>query len=177
MVDQVSNLPEHQRLGHVAVKVRETKHAVWLKAHEVPTDYHARTGTAKSGSDFVIFDKVMLDMWVTHLLENLFIMFGDVFARQAIGAPMGANCSGEMANLQLTYYELTFVRQLSTLYTSPSSPPQLVLLALLIQRAFLFTSRFLDDIYSINNPYFQRVLYNSQTSSDTQIRGIYPPSA
>lgn len=99
MVGQVFNLPEHQRLGHVAVKIRETKHAVWLKAPEVPSDYHARTGSAKSGGDFIIFDLAMIDIWVTYLLENLFIMFGDVFARQAIGAPMGSNCSGELVNL------------------------------------------------------------------------------
>lgn len=88
---------------------------------------------------------------------------------------MDANCSGELVNLYLTYYELPFVRQLTTLCNSLSSPPQLVLLALLIQRAFLLTSRFLDDSSSINNPYFQRVLYNNQTFSNTPIRGIYPP--
>ena len=148
--------------------------------HSVWPQCVARTGTAKSGGDFVIY-KVMIDMWVTYLLEiskfkNLFSMFGDVFARQAVGAPMGANCSGELVNLYLAYYEHTFVRQLTTLYTSPSSPPQLVLLALLIQRAFLLTSRLLDDISRIDNPYFQRVLYNNQTFSDTPIRGMYPPS-
>ena len=175
MIARVFNSPEHTRLGHVGVKVRETKHAQWLKAHEIPADYHKRTGTADSSGDFVIFDLAMIEMWVTYLLDNLFIKFGSVFARQAIGAPMGANCSGELVNLYVTCYELLFVEQLCTLHKSPSSPPQLVLLTLLLQRAFLLTSRYLDDICSINNPYFQRVLYNDQFFPGTPIRGIYPP--
>ena len=101
MIGRVFNLPEHIRLGHVGVKVRETKHAQWLKAHEIPADYQKRTGTANSSGDFVIFDLAMIEMWVTYLLDNLFIKFGPVFARQAIGAPMGANCSGELVNFYI----------------------------------------------------------------------------
>ena len=174
MVTRVFNLPEHQRHGHVAVKIRETKQAQWLKASEVPDNYHERTGSDNGGT-FVIFDLVMLNIWVTFLLENLFIMFGPMFCRQAIGAPMGANCSGGLVNLYLSDFELAFVEQLSTIYRSPDSPPELKLLALLVQRAFLLTSRFLDDISSINNPYFDRLLYTDQTLLDTPIRGIYPP--
>ncbi len=173
LIGRVFHLPEHARLGHVAVKVRETKHAQWLKAHEVPVDYHARTGTG-DGGDFVIFDMHMIEIWVTFLLDNLFIIFGGQFRRQAIGAPMGSSCSGGIVNLYLCSYELAFVEQLSAIYKSPNHPPELILLALLIQRAFLLTSRYLDDISSINNPYFDR-LYTDQTFLATPIRGIYPP--
>lgn len=174
LITRVFNLPEHARLGHVAVRIRETKHAQWLKAHEVPIDYHARTGTG-DGAAFVIFDLRMIELWVVLLLDNLFIKFGDQFRRQAIGAPMGSSCSGGIVNLYLCSYELDFVEQLSDIYVSPHHPPELVLLALLIQRAFLLTSRFLDDISSINNPYFDRLLYTDQTFLATPIRGIYPP--
>lgn len=88
---------------------------------------------------------------------------------------MGSNCSGGLLNLYLSSFELGFVEQLSARYSDPHSPPPLRLLSLLLQRAFLFTSRFLDDICNINNPYFQRLLYTDQTFADTPIRGIYPP--
>ena len=70
MVQHISNLPEHARSGHVAVKVGKDKHAQWLKAHEVPADYHDRANMHNNNDadDFVIFDLVLLD--------NLFIMFG-----------------------------------------------------------------------------------------------------
>ena len=174
IVSCVFNLPEHIRLGHVAVKVRENKHAQWLQAHEVPISYHDRSSSG-DGGDFVIFDLRMIDIWITFLLDNMFIMFGNEFRRQAIGAPMGTNCAGDLVNLYLSAYELAFVQQLSRFYNAPSSPPELVLLALLIQRAFLLISRYLDDIASINNPYFDRLLYTSQTFSHTPILGIYPP--
>ena len=173
LITRVFNLPEHARLGHVAVKVRETKHAQWLKAHQVSVDYHARTGTG-DGGDFVIFDLRMIEIWVVFLLDNLFVSFGDQFRRQAIGVPMGSSCSGGIVNLYLCSYELDFVEQLSNIYVSPHHPPELVLLALLMQRAFLLTSSFLDDISSINNPYFDRLLYTDQTLLATPIRGIYP---
>ena len=144
-------------------------------AHEVPVDYHARTGTG-DGGDFVIFDLRMIELWAVFLLNNLFINFGDQFRRQAIDAPMGSSCSGGIVNLYLCSYELDFVEQLSDIYVSPHHPPELVLLALLIQRAFLLTSSFLDDISSINNPYFDRLdRYTGQTFLATPIRGIYPP--
>lgn len=118
----------------------------------------------------------MIQLWITFLLDNMFIMFGSDLRRQAIGAPMGTNCAAGLVNLYLCRYELSFVQQLATIYRSPSNPPELVLLCLLIQRAFLFTTRFLDDIGSINNPYFARLLYTDQHYPGTPIRGIYPPT-
>ena len=61
LITRVFDLPEHACLGHVAVKVRETKHAQWLKAYQVPVDFHARTGTV-DGGDFVIFDLRMIEI-------------------------------------------------------------------------------------------------------------------
>ena len=119
------------------MKVKENERAEWLKANQVPDVYHDRTGTHEHAGDFVIFDMVMITIWVTFLLDNLFIMFGHIFKRQAIGAPMGANCSGDLVNLYLSCFELVFVEQLSTIYKTPSSPPPLVLLFLLLQRAYL----------------------------------------
>ena len=121
-----------------------------------------------------MFDLRMIELWAVFLLNNLFINFGDQFRRQAIGAPTASSCSGGIVNLYLCSYELDFVEQLSNIHVSPHHPPELVLLAL-IQRAFLLTSRFLDDISSINNPYFDRLLYTGQTFLATPIRGIYPP--
>lgn len=72
MLQSIFNLPEHARLGHVAVKVGKDKHAQWLKAHGVPADYHDRANMHNSNDadDFVIFDLVMADIWVTFLLDN-----------------------------------------------------------------------------------------------------------
>ncbi len=79
----------------------------------------------------------MIEIWVIFLLDNLFIIFG---------GPMGSGCSGGIVNLYLCSYELDFVEQLSAIYKSSSHPPELILLVLLIQQAFLLTSRYLDDI-------------------------------
>ncbi len=168
MICRVFSLPDHVHLGHTAIKIRETKHAQWLKAHEVPTDYRAKNRTGDGGA-FIIFDLRMIEIRVTYLLDNLFVMFGGELSRQAIGAPMGSNCSGGLVNVYLSAHELSFVQQLSDIYTSPSPPPELKVLTLIIQKAFLLTRRFLDDLLSIHKPYLDSLLYTNQTLQNTSI--------
>ena len=88
---------------------------------------------------------------------------------------MGSGCSGGIVDLYLCSYELDFMEQLSAIYKSSSHPPELILLALLIQQAFSLTSRYIDDISSINNPYFVQLLYTDQTFLATPRRGFSPP--
>lgn len=49
----------HELTDHVAIKVWETKPAVWLKQHQVPTDDQARSGSGHGGSFMFFYE----DSW------------------------------------------------------------------------------------------------------------------
>ena len=71
--------------------------------------------------------------------------------RQVVGIPMGTNCARLVADLFLFCYERDFMMSLS--HDKQAD----------IIDAFNTTSRYLDDILSINNMYF-----------DTMVNQIYP---
>ena len=82
---------EHHLL-HVGSKVWETKPAVWLTQQQMPLDDQARSGTGHGGK-FMIFDIDTIDIWLTFLLSNMCVKFGDQVHRQIQGTPMGTNCA------------------------------------------------------------------------------------
>ena len=88
---------------------------------------------------------------LTFLLENIFVRYGDAIYRQVIGIPMGTNCAPLIADLFLYCYERDFMLNLK-----PNTQGEII-------SAFNDTSRYLDDIFNIDNPYF-----------DNMIASIYP---
>ena len=71
---------------------------------------------------------------LTFLLDNIFILFGTKFYRQAIGIPMGINCAPLVADVFLFCYENDFLMSFSDDKQADNI------------HAFNTTSRYLDDI-------------------------------
>ena len=86
-----------------------------------------------------------------YLLDN-YIRFGTTLYRQIVGIPMGTNCAPLGADLFLFCYERDFMTSLSDVKQAE------------IIEAFKSTSRYLDDLLNIDNPYFEGM-----------VNRIYPP--
>ena len=72
-----------------------------------------------------------------YLLDNIFIRFGSKLYRQIVGIPIGTICAPLVADLFLLCYERDVMLSLS---------------------AFNSTSRYLDDLLNIDNPYFEQMV-------------------
>ena len=91
-------------------------------------------------------------MWTCHdvckllsfLLDNIYVRFGDAVYRQVIGIPMGTNCAPFVADLFLYCYERDFMLSLKSDTVTQSD----------IIEAFKNSSRYLDDIFNTDNPFF-----------------------
>ena len=86
------------------------------------------------------------------LLENIYFRFGNKLYRQIVGIPMGTNCAPLVVDLFLFCYERDFMTSLSDDNQTD------------ITEAFNSTSRYLDDLLNIDNPYFKGM-----------VNQIYPP--
>ena len=100
-----------------------------------------------------------------YLLVNTFIRFGSKLYRQIVSIPMGTNCAPLVADLFLFCYERDFMLPLSDNNQTD------------IIEAFNSTSRYLDDLLNIGNPYFEQMVgqmyptelqLNKANSSDTE---------
>ena len=87
-----------------------------------------------------------------YLLDNIYIRFGTKLYRQIVGIPMGTNCAPLVADLFLFCYKRDFMTSLSDIKQAE------------IIEAFKSTSRYLDDLLNIDNPYFEGM-----------VNRIYPP--
>ena len=76
------------------------------------------------------------------LMENIYVQFDGMVYQQIVGIPMGTNCAPLIADLFLYCYERDFM---SNLQKSKRFD--------LIDK-FNDTSRYLDDIFTIDNPTF-----------------------
>ena len=85
-------------------------------------------------------------------MDNIYIRFGTKLYRQIVGIPMGTNCAPLVADLFLVCYERDFMTSLSDVKQAE------------IIEAFKSTSRYLDDLLNIDNPYFEGM-----------VNRIYPP--
>ena len=85
---------------------------------------------------------------LSFLLDNIFIQFNDTIYQQVVGIPMGTNCAPLIADLFLYSYEKTFMLKLQKQKQHD-----------LIQ-AFNKTSRYLDDILSIDNQHFEKSIHS-----------------
>ena len=81
-----------------------------------------------------------------YLLDNIFIRFGSKLYRRIVGIPMGTNCAPLVADLLLFCYERDFMLSLSDNNHSD------------VVEAFNSTSRYLDDLLNIDNPYFEQMV-------------------
>ena len=86
------------------------------------------------------------------LLDNIYIRFGTKLYRQIVGIPVGTNCAPLVADLFLYCYERDFINDLSS-----DNQANVI-------KAFNSTSRYLDDLLNIDNPYFEGM-----------VNQIYPP--
>ena len=87
----------------------------------------------------------------TFLMENIYVKFDGMVYQQIVGIPMGTNCAPLIADLFLYCYERDFMSDLQK-----SKRFDLI-------DMFNDTSRYLDDIFTIDNPEF-----------DKHISDIYP---
>ena len=81
-----------------------------------------------------------------YLLDNIFIRFGSKLYKQIVGIPMGTNCAPLVADLFLFCYEGDFMLSLSDNNQAD------------IIEAFNSTSRYLDDLLNIYNPYIEQMV-------------------
>ena len=91
-------------------------------------------------------------------MDNIYIRFGTKLYRQIVGIPMGTNCAPLVADLFLFCYERDFMKVLSSDNQAD------------VIKAFNSTSRYLDDLLNIDNPYFEGMvnqIYPANTS-DTE---------
>ena len=102
---------------------------------------------------------------LSYLLNNIYIRSGNKLSRQIVGIPMGTNCAPLLADMFLFCYERDFM-------TSISDDNQADIIV-----AFNSTSRYLDDLLNIENPYFEgmvnqiyspEVQLNKANTSDTE---------
>ena len=87
-----------------------------------------------------------------YILDNFYIRFSTKLYRKIVGIPMSNNCAPLLADLFLFCYERGSMTYLSGVKQAE------------ITEAFKSTSRYLDDLLNIDNPYFEGI-FNS----------IYPP--
>ena len=81
-----------------------------------------------------------------YLLDNIFIRFGSKLYRQIVGIPVGTNCAPLVADLFLFCYERDFMLSLSDNNQSD------------VIEAFNSSSRYLDDLLNIDNPYSEQMV-------------------
>ena len=91
-----------------------------------------------------------------YLLDNIYIRFGTKLYRQIVGIPMGRNCAPLVDDLCLFCYERDFMTSLSDVKQAE------------IIEAFKSTSRYLDDLLIIDNPYFEGMV-NRMYSPELQL--------
>ena len=102
---------------------------------------------------------------LSFLLDNIYIRFGTKLYRQIVGIPVGTNCAPLVADLFLFCYERDFMKNLSSDNQAD------------VIKAFNSTSRYLDDLLNIDNPYFEGMVnqiypselqLNKTNTSDTE---------
>ncbi len=155
------------------VKVSDEAPAVWLTAAQMPARYSDRHGAGYAGN-FFIYDLDTIAEFLRHLLDNMYVQYGDQLLRQVIGTPMGTNCASLLTNFYLAMYELAFLESLASLATNTMNPLAKQTQAKHILKSFLMTGRYIEDLLSINNPYLMFLLYTNQTLIYHDLHSIYP---
>ena len=82
----------------------------------------------------------------TFLMENIYGEFDGMMYQQIVGIPIGTNCAPLIADLFLYCYERDFM---SDLHKSKRHD---------LKDMFDYTSRYLDDIFNVDNPEFDKYI-------------------
>ena len=90
------------------------------------------------------YDETLICQMIDVMVDNVYIKTGNHLFRQCIDIPMGTNCAPLLANLILYSYEV-FLRSMKKSHKKSA-------------KAFDLTSRYIDDLISINNPRFKLFL-------------------
>ena len=180
IIQNIFALPEHSTKHHVGIKVWQTKPAVWLTQNQMPADDQSHSGTGHGGT-FMIFDLPTIKLWLSFLLDNMYVTFGGQLQQQIRGTPMGTNCASNLANFYLSRYELDFLLNVTDMHIISAvdgalPSPDLHCVTLQVTQAFLLTKRYIDDLFSLNNPYMLHLLYTDQHYYHPNLHGIYPRS-
>ena len=102
---------------------------------------------------------------LSFLFDNIYIRFGTELYRQIVGIPMVTNCAPLAADSFLFCYETDFMKDLSSDNQAD------------VIKAFNSTSRYLDHLLNIDNPYFEGIVnqiypsemqLNKANTSDTE---------
>jgi len=93
-------------------------------------------------SDVVFLDLGTLIKMITWLIDNTYVVIGDIVFRQTIGIPMGTDCAPFLANLFLFSYEFQWMYEKLKKRQFP------------ILRKFKYCCRYIDDSFAINNDKF-----------------------
>ena len=80
------------------------------------------------------------------LVDYIFVVFAGKVFQQTVGIPMGTNCDPLLVDIFLYSYEAEFIQSLFS-----TGKKQLA-------SWFNLTYRYIDDVYSINNPEFENYL-------------------
>ena len=176
----------------VFLQRKKTCAGVWLGSAGFPPP-DAREGGTNSLTRYRIFTFNDVSALIDFVVDNNYVSFGGNLYRQILGIAMGGNASVYLANHYLFSYELAFFKQLIDCVVSspPSSPPAPPIeslplyeppnfsvlinhhdIAICLLKAFLHLTRYIDDISSLNNPYFSNLLYTDQ--SFYNFHGLYP---
>ena len=89
-------------------------------------------------------------------MSKLYIRLGTKLYRQIVGIPMGTNCAPLVADLFLFCYERDFMKD----HSSDNQTD--------VIKAFNSTSRYLDDLLNIDNPYLEG-MFNQIYPSELQL--------
>ena len=110
----------------------------------------------------------MCEALIIYLLDNIYIRFGTKLYRQIVGIPMGTTC----APLVAAFFFFFFFCYERDFMTSLSDVKQVEII-----EVFISTSRYLDDLLNIDNPYFEgmanriyppELQLNKANTSDTE---------
>ena len=107
---------------------------------------------------------------LSFLLDNIYIWCDTKLYRQIVGVPMGTNCAPLVADLCLFCYEKDSMKDLSSDNQAD------------VIKAFNRTSRYLDDLFNIDDPYFEGMVnqiypselqLNKANTSDNRFTSVY----
>ena len=131
----------YEGMGKEYISVYRTQ-AKWVNSHKESTK---------------AYTKDQLIEMINFLIDNVYVTCGDSLFRQAIGIPMGTDCAPFLANLFLYSYEHDWV-----LEKKKTDLP-------LAQR-FSRSTRYIDDLLTINNNGTHEEIHERDLSSRTRVK-------
>jgi hypothetical protein len=95
-----------------------------------------------------LLDAARLTKWIIILTNNTVVMHNNIAYRQIIGIPMGTNCAVYLANFILFTYEYNHLKKCLINHNWARI------------EELRYQKRFLDDILTFNNPYYDNYKYD-----------------